>query len=689
MKKNMLRIASALLAALLLFTLVPLSALAADSSAVYGTLPSGQFWDYDESTRTLHIFGTGNVTEDGDCPFEAYRDIIQAVYIGEGITGIGNEDWRIDYFNDMDALTSLALPQTLTSLAGFESCDALQSVFVPGNVKTIGRNTFRNCESLRDVYICNVPEQVGTWFLGGTAYAADPSNWKNGALCIANWVIEIDHSRNISIPEGMIGYVASPLEWADTPPDLTFPASMRYVDAHSFLAPIGRIDVAAGNPWLKSDSAGVLYDAAGTTLYHMPVDHKGSYIIPDTVTKIREYAFYNCSPLEQLTLPDSIRSIGEMCMNGCCKSVVHIPAQLEQIGPGGMQFLHLDGLPTSLRSIGECAFFGCTFPNGTKANLGKATELGASAFALTMGIDKAVFPEGLTEIPNSVFSESDLCEVCLPSSLQRIEQFAFSHTRLTQVSIPAGVESICWGAFCSCELLEELTVMGKNTLILPPEDYEDLGITLGESKTTLVFAPSGSDAERYAKQFGYDFCPLSDVTFSDVQPGSWYYSGVTEVAQRGLMAGIGNGLFRPNDTATRAMLVTVLYRMAGCPEVKGDSVFRDVKSGSWYEKAVIWAQQEGIISGCGNGKFCPNDAVTREQAAVMFCGYLRKIGALPAASPLSGFADSNAVSSWAAESMQTAVSAGLLCGKAVGAVLYLAPRDTLTRAELAVMLLRL
>ncbi len=113
-------------------------------------------------------------------------------------------------------------------------------------------------------------------------------------------------------------------------------------------------------------------------------------------------------------------------------------------------------------------------------------------------------------------------------------------------------------------------------------------------------------------------CPaLAADAYSDVDDGAWYAQGVYALGERGIMNGMGGGMFAPDGAFTRAQLAAVMYRMAGSPEVTGEDAFTDTEAGAWYETPVLWASQSGIVNGMGGGIFAPNEAVTQEQLAVM------------------------------------------------------------------------
>lgn len=117
-----------------------------------------------------------------------------------------------------------------------------------------------------------------------------------------------------------------------------------------------------------------------------------------------------------------------------------------------------------------------------------------------------------------------------------------------------------------------------------------------------------------------------DLPFDDVRSRDWFYDDVLFVYNKGIMNGVAENLFKPYDTLSRAMIVTILYRMAGEPVVSGKTAFKDVKANLWYSDAVEWAAANKIVEGYGNGKFGPDDAVTREQLAAILYRYAQTKG---------------------------------------------------------------
>lgn len=174
------------------------------------------------------------------------------------------------------------------------------------------------------------------------------------------------------------------------------------------------------------------------------------------------------------------------------------------------------------------------------------------------------------------------------------------------------------------------------------------------------------------------FLPFTDVN------NHWAYSAIKRVYNRGLMLGVSDTCFAPNQALSRAMLVTVLYRLADEPDVTADNPFTDVPAGQWYTNAVIWAAANGIVSGFGDGTFRPNAPATRAQAAVMLCGYAKLAGRdTTQRADLSAYADAAEIPSWALAEMQWANAAQLIRGRSDT---ILAPNAGTTRAEMAKIL---
>ena len=186
--------------------------------------------------------------------------------------------------------------------------------------------------------------------------------------------------------------------------------------------------------------------------------------------------------------------------------------------------------------------------------------------------------------------------------------------------------------------------------------------------------------------------PLCASAIFDDMPkrSNWAHEAIDWAYFNGLFSGVSKHSFGVNMTMDRAMLVTVLYSIAGRPEVSGELPFKDVKKRAYYYNAVLWANQVGVANGTSAESFSPNDPVTREQVAVMLLGYLRSLDQDPQIDQtiLGDYPDATHVSKFARIGMAWAVEEGLLSGAPVDGVNYLLPRNSATRAQVAVMFMQ-
>ena len=217
------------------------------------------------------------------------------------------------------------------------------------------------------------------------------------------------------------------------------------------------------------------------------------------------------------------------------------------------------------------------------------------------------------------------------------------------------------------------------------EDYakviEDAKAAIEAAKTPEEVDEILAAAREALKTAG---CPSTN--FTDVEENGWYHTGVDFMVKNGFMNGVADDAFDVDGNLTRAQLVTILYRIAGEPESTATNPFADVADGQWYTNAVIWAAENGIVKGVNTTTFAPNDQITREQIATILLRYAK---AEKVEGKLAGFPDAGKVSDYAADAMAWAVEQGLINGISESdGKTYLAPQETATRAQIAVILMR-
>ena len=208
--------------------------------------------------------------------------------------------------------------------------------------------------------------------------------------------------------------------------------------------------------------------------------------------------------------------------------------------------------------------------------------------------------------------------------------------------------------------------------------YADKGLT---KKITSVKLDANTTV--YAK---WTEAPVSGLPFGDVKSADWFYNDVKYVYEKGMMAGTAADVFAPNATTTRAMIVTILYRLEGSPAVTGTSAFVDVPAGQWYTDAVNWAAANQIVKGTSATTFAPNDSITREQMAAILYRYAQYKGYdVTKKADLSGYSDNSQVSAYAKDALAWANAAKLINGVTNTT---LAPQGNATRAQVSAILHR-
>ena len=176
------------------------------------------------------------------------------------------------------------------------------------------------------------------------------------------------------------------------------------------------------------------------------------------------------------------------------------------------------------------------------------------------------------------------------------------------------------------------------------------------------------------------------IAFSDIE-NHWAYDNILSAVDMGLFTGVSDTEFAPNKTATRAMFVTVLGRLAGVSTSKtGDNKFTDVKNNDYFYPYVMWAVENGVVSGLSHSKFGSSSNITREQMAVMLYNFAKNQNIeLSKIYSGSNFKDTDKISSWAVESVDALARAGILNGRDNG---NFDPKGTATRAEIATMFVK-
>ncbi len=423
--------------------------------------------------------------------------------------------------------------------------------------------------------------------------------------------------------------------------------------------------------------------------------------IPDSVTSIGNYAFYKCTGLTSITIPSGVTSIGNYAFRDCTGlTAISIPDSVTSIGNvafAGCTGLTAISIPSGVTAISDSAFMDCTGLTAISIP-DSVTSIGKNTFWNCTGLTAIAIPDGVTYIgEHALVGCTGLTAISIPSGVTSIGNYAFRDcTGLTAISIPDSVTSIGDYAFYGCTGLTSITIGNSVTSIGYYAFKDCTGLTDvyypgTEEEWNAIDIDDGNDllanATIHFGQTETDPCE----GYTDIDRSSWYHSAADFVITRGLMGSTKTDAltFEPDTTVSRAMVASILYRMAGSPAVEYKATFTDVPADKWFTNAIEWCAQNGLASGKGDGKFDPNGNVTRQELAVFMKKMAEYLGKdTSGRADLGSFADGTSVPSWAKEYVQWAVSAGLISGKASGSKTCLAPIDTATRAEFASIIMR-
>ncbi len=414
-------------------------------------------------------------------------------------------------------------------------------------------------------------------------------------------------------------------------------------------------------------------------------------LLPDTVTEIESHAIYDCENLHFIHMSNSLKTAEEGMIESCYALLfVKIPSSFTEfliyddvyddglfehdtnpyIGavPGSFASQFCSKYSDEVLSIREDRYY-VADTAGVYETDGKTARI----IAMMGGgnyYNPYRFPDTVYGIPVTTIAGNLRYATYDPKD--------FGHEIAVVGDEVRVVED---GAFSRSYL--RYIYFGPNVEYLPyPLFYNG-----AEQHDHAVCGYSGSYVEEYCKKYGYRFLPVDSAPFEDISVSDWYNEAVSYCYWAGLMNGVSEDRFAPNDTTTRAMVAKVLYNLSGQQSINGWSYgFKDVSKDDWFYYAVNWCSYYGITKGTDAFHFSPNKAVTREQLVTLFHRYARACNlTLTEGVELKEYTDRGQISAYALEAMEWAVAVGLLRGRTNTT---LVPQGHATRAEIATILMR-
>lgn len=632
-------------------------------------------WTLDADTGLLRIVGSGEMKDyDWNAPAPWYdrRDEITAVSLPEGLTSIGNKA-----FHQCGALKSVTIPDGVTRIgdAAFNKCSALADVTIPDSVTRIGELAFAYCRSLPKLTLPDGVTAVNRYSFYGCTALTDVTI-PDGLTCIGDEAFDSCTAlTGVTIPDGVTRIGSYAFYNCAALANVTLPDSAASIGRGAFSGTAYEQNDANWENGLLYLDRWVLAAKRETVSAELRPGSRG----------IADNAFYGCDALVDVTIPDSVTRIGTGAFSGTAYEqneanrengllyygdwVLQAEPELETVqfreGTHGIADGAFTGctalthvrLPSSVRSIGRGAFSGCTALTEIKVFLSNPSF---------SSLDGILFNKDQTELIQYPAGKADPY-YSIPEGVTRIRDLAFFHClTLANVTIP-----------------DSVTAIGDMAL-----GYRQDALTLEAVRFDgfSVFGDEDSAAQRYAEGNKLLFYSMADAVgdFLDVKSTDYFADAVLWAANHDPVITEGNWAhaFAPDDDCTREQIVSFLWAANGKPEPKETkSPFSDVPDDSWLCKPVLWALENDITNGLGDGSFGVGEVCTRAQAMAFLWASKGKPEPETKKSPFSDVPDDE----WFCDAILWAAENGVTAG--VGDDLF-GVDDSCTRAQIITFLYR-
>ncbi len=592
MKHTAQKLLATLLCTVLLLSLLPLGAFAAELT---GSCGENLTWTLDESTGTLTISGTGPMADYDSraTPWFDYYDQIQAIIVEEGVTTLGSNAFSYtDYYTD---IAKVQLPSTLVSIG--------EDAFFFSRILAF------EVDSNNPVYSTN---DHGVLFNKDQTTLLVYPSIREGSYVIPDTVTEIadrafEYSTKldvVTIPEGITDLGNSVFYCCTGLREVHFPSTLETIGTEVFAwcQKLSRITLPTG---LKHIGEAAFEHCIKLEQLHMP----------DTVETVGSFAFFDCDSLQEVTLSKNLKEI-PVAMFVSCPSLttIDLPEGITSIGASAFSdctSLKELTVPQNVVQIGEYAFRNC--PELVSITLpGAVAKWGVDMFIGSTSLKHVVYTGSEANAP-------DWQKYCiLPSA----------HIHYDAKGTEAHWVTKGDNTYFYCELCEK-AVIGT----VPSTPFTDVsagmyyyepvvwaveeGITTGTSATT--FSPDkdctrGQIVTFLWRAYGSPEPTNTTHSFTDIEANAYYYKAVLWAVENGITTGTSTTTFSPDKTCTRGQAVTFLWRAQGRPTPKTtENPFTDVSEADYFYAPVLWAAEENITTGTSATTFSPTKTCTRGQ----------------------------------------------------------------------------
>jgi len=574
---------------------------------------------------------------------------LTSVTIPNSVTSIGD-----GAFMRCGSLASVTIPDSVTSISGglFAECTSLNNLVLPDNVDSIGEGAFSECKSLTSIAIPDGVTSLGLYTFLECSKLTDVK-LPGSMVSLGEGVFrQCTSLTSVEIPGGMASIGQFAFQDCTALTSVTIPASVTSIEGGAFMGCDSLASVTISNG-ATSIFSGAFSSCTGLK----------SVTIPDSVTSVENGAFYGCTGLTDIYYrgtEEQWNGVNIGTDNGNLNSATATVHCMR--GGTGISWHFNEGTKTlwiwgndsmdSIDSIGSNPPWKAHNADIQTVNIESGvTKISNGAFKDCTSLTSVTIPDSVTDISGAVFQKcTSLRNIVIPESVTSIGGTAFDYCiSLQSVEIPAGVTSINRYTFSQCSSLRSVTIPVSVTTILDSafkscgaltdvyyggteeqwsrvsidtdnEDLKNATIHYGSSGPGAL-SLAGRSTRTVVSHASRSAASRSSAGYTDVPKDAWYAEAAEYCREHGLMAGTGADIFSPDDAMSRAMMVTVLHRLAGTPEAAAAAAFPDVKGGTWYAEAVSWASREKIILGYPDGTFRPDDPVTHEQVALIFQRY--------------------------------------------------------------------